>query len=103
MAPPFTPGQLEAIHQLCRDHGVLRLRLTGSRAEPGMAREDSDFDFLVVFGEPPEGMNAFSQLMGMLLGLENLLQTPCDLIPEKMLRPWWRESLESGAQSVFAA
>ena len=68
---------------------VLKAWLFGSYAR-GEQREDSDVDILIV---PEQGVGLF-QLSGMHLDLQEMLNMPVDLVTEKGLLPFARESAD---------
>lgn len=72
--------------------GVRRLTLFGSVARD-TAREDSDVDVLVDFGEPASPEAYF----GVMFYLEDLLGCPIDLVTERALRSELRPYVERDA------
>ena len=68
---------------------VLKAWLFGSYAR-GEQREDSDVDILIV---PEQGVGLF-KLSGMHLDLQDMLNMPVDLVTEKGLLPFARESAD---------
>ena len=93
----------DAVLALLRDHlpvlterfGVQRLRLFGSVARDA-AREDSDVDVLVDFGQPPNSDRYF----GLQFYLEDLLGRPVDVVSETALRERLRPYVERDAITV---
>lgn len=93
----------EAVVSALREHlpvlrerfGVRRLRLFGSVAR-GTAREGSDVDLLVDFGQPatPEA------LFGAQFYLEDLLGCAVDLVTERALRSQLRPHVERDAIAI---
>ena len=75
--------------------GVRRLALFGSRAR-GQARLDSDVDVLVEFDGPADSARYF----GLQFFLEDLLQSPVDLVTRTALRPQLRPFVERDAIDV---
>lgn len=75
--------------------GVRRVRLFGSMARDS-AREDSDVDVLVDFGEPPDSDRYF----GLQFYLEDLLHRPVDVVSETALRERLRPYVERDAITV---
>ena len=80
---------------LAQRFGVQRLALFGSMAR-GTARDDSDVDILVGFGEPP----APSDFFGVQFYIEDLLGRPVDLVTETALRPQLRPYVERDAIAI---
>jgi len=69
----------DAIATLCRKHGVNRLEVFGSAARGDFVTGTSDVDFVVEFADQNwEG--SFKRYMGLKLDLEDLLETPVDLV-----------------------
>jgi len=93
-------AELEA---LCRRYKVRRLELFGSAARNEERPGKSDLDFLVDFGELPEG--AYTEnYFGLLEGLEALFERPVDLVSAAAIRnPYFRESVERSKAVVYAA
>ncbi len=77
---------------LAERFGVRKLALFGSFAR-GTARDDSDVDVLVDFGEPASPEAYF----GVLFYLEDLLGCPIDLVTERALRSELRPYVERDA------
>jgi len=75
--------------------GVKSLALFGSVAR-GEAGPESDLDLLVEF----EGAATFDRYMGLKLYLEDLLESPVDLVMRKALRPRMVSSVERDAVRV---
>lgn len=75
---------------------VLKVWLFGSYSR-GEQREDSDVDILIV---PEQGVGLF-KLSGMHLDLQNLLKLRVDLITEKGLLPFARESADRDKILVY--
>ena len=81
---------------LAQRFGVTRLALFGSVAR-GTAKEDSDVDVLVAFGEAVTPEDFF----GVQFYLEDLLGCPIDLVTEKALRPQIRSYVERDAIAIL--
>ena len=79
----------ETIAEYFKTQPVLKAWLFGSYAR-GEQREDSDVDILIV---PEQGVGLF-QLSGMHLDLQEMLNMPVDLVTEKGLLPFARESAD---------
>jgi predicted nucleotidyltransferase len=80
---------------LAERFGVKRLALFGSFAR-GSAREDSDVDVLVDFGEPPTP----KALFGAQFYIEDLVGRPVDLVTESALRREFRPYVERDAIAI---
>lgn len=84
LTPDGTPRDpdFSRLHGLCRDRGIRRLSLFGSRLK-GTHRPDSDMDLLVEFepGKVPGliGLSALELDLSRLLGHQIDLRTPEDL------------------------
>jgi predicted nucleotidyltransferase len=79
----------ETIAEYFKTQPVLKAWLFGSYAR-GEQREDSDVDILIV---PEQGVGLF-KLSGMHLDLQDMLNMPVDLVTEKGLLPFARESAD---------
>ena len=79
----------ETIAEYFKTQPVLKAWLFGSYAR-GEQREDSDVDILIV---PEQGVGLF-QLSGMHLDLQEMLNMPVDLVTEKGLLSFARESAD---------
>ncbi len=79
----------ETIAEYFKTQPVLKAWLFGSYAR-GEQREDSDVDILIV---PEQGVGLF-KLSGMHLDLQDMLNMPVDLVTEKGLLPFARESTD---------
>ncbi len=78
----------DAILAVAAMHGARNIRVFGSVARDE-ARAESDVDFLVEF-EPKRSLLDHA---GLIVALEDLLQTPVDVVPEDDLRPQLREQV----------
>ena len=74
---------------------VKSLAVFGSVAR-GEAQSGSDIDFLVEFNGPA----TFDGYMGLKIFLEDLLETPIDLVTSKGVRPELRPHIESELRYV---
>ena len=79
----------ETVAEYFKTQPVLKAWLFGSYAR-GEQREDSDVDILIV---PEQGVGLF-KLSGMHLDLQDMLNMPVDLVTEKGLLPFARESAD---------
>ena len=84
--------------QLCRQHGVARLRIFGSAAT-GAMRPDSDVDLIADFAVPTGffGLIRFEQALAAFFG------RPVDLLTEPGLSPHIRDSILASASVMFDA
>ena len=82
--------------QLCRQHGVKRLRIFGSTAR-GEERPDSDVDLIADFESPTGffGLIRFEEALAAFFG------RPVDLVTEPGLSPYMRDSILSSAAVLF--
>lgn len=81
------------IQSLCRRTNVVSLDLFGSAASGEFQPETSDLDFLVTFGEFPQG-GIFDAYMDLAEGLEALFGRTVDLITERSIRnPYFRKAV----------
>ena len=83
---------------LCRRHGVTRLRLFGS-AVRGEERPDSDIDIIVDF-ETPVG---FLRLIRFENALSEFFGRSVDLVTEPGLSPYIRDAVLASASVIFDA
>jgi predicted nucleotidyltransferase len=86
----------EQLASLCREHKVERLRVFGSAAR-GEDRPDSDIDLLVDFLVPV----GFFELIELEERLAALFDRPVDLLTERGLSPYLRDSILSTTQVLF--
>ncbi len=91
------------IGEICRQLGVARLDLVGSRANAEHDPGRSDFDFVVDFGdEPRSGLD--DPYFKLLALLEDLLEHPVDLIEAGQVRNRVvLASLEASRVPIYAA
>lgn len=102
-------GQLDlqrlsaAIGPVCQRHAVARMQLFGSRAT-GLARSDSDFDFLVEF--LPQANVGLFEMGGLKEDLEQQLGHSVDLLSrsavERSRNPYRRRSILAAPVTVYA-
>jgi len=92
-----------AIAELCRRHHVRKLELFGSAATGRFRPGESDFDFLVEFGEIGSGRYA-DAYFGLLEALTELLGRPVELVVPSVIRnPHFRASVEETRVPLYAA
>jgi len=83
---------------LCREHSVERLRVFGSAAR-GEDRPDSDIDLLVDFSVPV----GFFELIELEEQFAAFFGRSVDLLTERGLSPYFRESILSTTVVLFDA
>ena len=88
----------EGLRVLCQEHKVERLRIFGSAAR-GEERADSDIDLLVDFSVPV----GFFELIELEERLAEFFGRSVDLLTERGLSPYLRDSILSDAQVLFDA
>lgn len=88
-------AQLETVLPRLRAHGVAKLSVFGSVAQ-GVARADSDIDFLVEFAPPSTSDTYF----GTLFLLEDVFQRKIDLVEPSTLHARIREKVIAEAIRV---
>ena len=84
-----TQAMTQQIADYFKTPPVLKAWLFGSFAR-GEQREDSDVDLLIV----PDKMVGLFKLSGMMLDLQELLHVRVDLVTEKGLLPFARETVD---------
>ena len=97
------PSIRAAIRPLCERHAVARLELFGSQAA-GLARDDSDVDFLVEF--LPNTKAGLLEMDGLKEDLEQSLGRPVDLLTRAAVKrsrnPYRRRSILADPLTVYA-
>jgi predicted nucleotidyltransferase len=88
----------ERLETLCVEHKVQRLRIFGSAAR-GEERTESDIDLLVDFSTPV----GFFELIELEEQLAEFFGRSVDLLTERGLSPYLRDSILSEAQVLFDA
>jgi uncharacterized protein len=92
----------DAIGDLCRRHGVRRLRLFGSAVSEQFDDSRSDVDFLVEFAD--DLPSRFDAYFGLKEGLEDLLGRPVDLVmPGALKNPYFAASALRRSEELYAA
>ncbi|MBI3959619.1 MAG: nucleotidyltransferase domain-containing protein [Chloroflexi bacterium] len=99
-------NDLQSIKKLvqpaCDQFGVQELSLFGSRAR-GNARDDSDYDFAVLFDRAQTGLLS-DRFFGLLFFLEDQLNRSVDLLELDAIRnPFLREAIEEEKSLLYAA
>jgi predicted nucleotidyltransferase len=100
---PIVSNKLDAITDLARKHGVLRLFLFGSGVSDDFDRQRSDLDFLVEFEakSPSDHANSY---FGLMEDLEQLFGLPVDLVePGPISNPYFREEIERTKRPLYEA
>jgi hypothetical protein len=88
----------ERLETLCKEHKVERLRVFGSAAR-GEERPDSDIDLLVDFLGPV----GFFELIELEEDLTRFFGRSVDLLTERGLSPYLRDSILSQTEVLFHA
>lgn len=91
------------LDSICRKFGVRTLSVFGSALSDRWKAESSDFDFVVEYGPPTEGIDLFAQQFVMQVELDKLLGCSVDLIePSAIRKPTFREVVEQDASEIYA-
>jgi uncharacterized protein len=94
----------DALNVLCRRYAVAKLKLFGSAVRDDFDPARSDFDFLVEFNAPPEGMRLGTQFFGFLRDIEILVGRHVDLLEEGAIEnSRLRRSAQAGAVTIYAS
>jgi predicted nucleotidyltransferase len=97
---PLVAQNLEAIAELCRRFGVLKLDLFGSAATGEFNQETSDLDFVVDFGEYAPGY--LDRFFGLEEALKHLFGRDVDLVTEKSIQnPIFRRSVDRSRKPIY--
>ncbi len=100
---PLIRDNLDAIIELCQQHGVRRLFLIGSATGEGFDPDHSDVDFLVEF-EPHESKGINDPYFLLREKLTALMGRDVDLIERHCIRnPVVRHSVERSKVPLYAA
>ena len=92
----------DAIGDLCRKYGVLRLLVFGSAVTERFDDARSDVDFLVEFAE--DLPSRFDAYFGLKEELEALLRRPVDLVmPGALNNPYFAASALRRSEELYAA
>ena len=90
----------DALADLCRQHGVARLRLFGSAATERFDPDASDLDFVVAFADRSPGYA--DRYLDFAEALEQLFGRDVDLVTEHSVQnPYFRRSVASTQQLVY--
>jgi predicted nucleotidyltransferase len=98
---PLIERHKDAVVDLCRRFGVIRLDLIGSAVTGAVREEDRDLDLVAVFADTrvPEYADRF---LGFADALEALFGRPVDVFTERSIRnPYLRRSIEAARQPVY--
>lgn len=90
---------MEEIAALCRRYGVQELSVFGSALRDDF-RDDSDYDFLVLF--QPEAQIGFMEFAGLQRELADVLGRDVDLVSKRGLKPVIRDDVLASARVVYA-
>ncbi len=89
---------------ICQSLKIQRLEVFGSAATGCFDPSRSDIDFIVEFNQPDAPPGLLSRYLLLAEQLEGLLGKKVDIItPNSIRNPYFRESIESSRQSVYAA
>lgn len=92
----------DAIANLCRRHGVSRLRVFGSALTGRFDSAGSDVDLLVDFD--PQTVDLFVASFGLKEDLERLLNRQVDLVmTNAVTNPYFAKSAIASAEELYAA
>jgi hypothetical protein len=94
----MVPFDQKRLAEICRRNDVRRLRVFGS-ASRGEEGPDSDVDLLVDFSAP----KGLFELIGLEHELESVFNRPVDLVTERGLSPYLKQSILSSAAVIFDA
>lgn len=86
----------ERLAEICRQHGVSRLRVFGSTAR-GEDTPTSDVDLIADFSVP----KGFFGVIELEEVLSELFGRPVDLVTEAGLSPYMRDDVLASAQDLF--
>jgi uncharacterized protein len=94
---------LEAIGELCRRFGVVRLYVFGSAVRGDFHPGESDVDLLVDFG-PMDGRSKAHAFFGLLDELQRVLGTEVDLVMVGAVKNRYvARDIERTKQEIYAA
>lgn len=97
---PILEEKKNAIVDLCRKYGVVKLELFGSANTPEFDPDRSDFDFIL---ELESGDDIFVRYMRFTEALESLLGRKTDFVSESKLHPRFLESIAPTREIIFAS
>jgi predicted nucleotidyltransferase len=97
------PVPLQPIQALCRQVGVCRLDLFGSRARGDAVPARSDYDFVVDLGDAPPALYA-ERYFTLKAGLEAMLGADVDLVTTAgLVNPWLRARIDAERVEIHAS
>lgn len=100
---PIIEARRDAIAEICRRHGVLRLDVFGSALRDDFRPEESDLDFLVELA-PMEPYARVDAYFGLLDDLRTLLGPRIDLVMvDAVKNRYIADHIESTKQMLYAA
>lgn len=100
---PLIEDQKDTIAELCRRHYVARLEVFGSAATGEFDPARSDIDFLVQFGEIPDGRR-FDHWFELQQELAELFGRHVDLVePGAMRNPYFIRRVNESRRIVYGA
>lgn len=92
----------DTLEALCRRFHVAKLEIFGSAADDSFDENRSDLDFLVEFGDLPEGRR-FDTYFDLLHELENLFGRRVDLVESDAMRnPYFIRRVNESRRLVYA-
>jgi uncharacterized protein len=92
-----------AIADICQGQGVRRLDVFGSAASGQFYTKSSDIDFVAEFDDSSEAGGLLDRYLELAARLEALLGTAVDIItPVSIRNPYFRESVNSGRENIYA-
>jgi len=93
----------DELTRLCARYHVRRLELFGSAARDDFDPARSDLDFLVEFGDVPDGQLA-NCYFGLLFALEDLFQRSIDLVMTDAIKnPYFLAAIAASRTVLYAA
>lgn len=100
---PIIERHRDALFEICRGRHVARLEVFGSAATDDFDEERSDLDFLVEFGDVPDGQR-FDAFFDLQWALEELFGRRVDLVEAGAPRnPYFIRRLNESRRLVYAA
>ncbi len=100
---PIIAKHKSTLVELCGRFHVARLEVFGSVATGAFDEERSDLDFLVEFGDVPDG-HRFDAFFGLQRALVELFGRPVDLVEAGAPRnPYFIRRLNESRRLVYAA
>lgn len=101
---PIIEDHREAIRDLCREFGVIRLEVFGSVVTDAFDPDRSDVDFIVTYPDDYEFGPWLKRYFELNRRLESLLGRPVDLVMADAIRkPRFIRSIRDQRQVLYAA